>query len=181
MPSPCFTPGFTSSPHSSFYTDQIKSWGLRTLNIIVFYLFADKINKGDLLLNYSCILVWIHCFSRCFGCYCLACVTGFLGPGLGPCRLRSGEKGKNFGERREPSGGLGRGKGGGASATLSPPQTTSRLASLADFVFFLPQCAARSQAIWDQAPQWRKKTKNGVESQVAQARNMSIGEASALL
>ena len=111
MPSPCFTPGFTSSPHSSFYTDQIKSWGLRTLNIIVFYLFADKINKGDLLLNYSCILVWIHRFSRCFGCYCLACVTGFLGPGLGPCRLRSGEKGKNFGERREPSGGLGRGKG----------------------------------------------------------------------
>ena len=80
--------------------------------------------------------------------------------------------------QRWPRGG---GKGGGASATLSPPQTTSRLASLADFVFFLPQWAARSQAIWDQAPRWRKKTKNGVESQVAQARNMSIGEASALL
>ena len=92
-----------------------------------------------------------------------------------------GKKGKISASEESPAVAWGGGKGGGASATLSPPQTTSRLASLADFVFFLPQCAARSQAIWDQAPQWRKKTKNGVESQAAQARNMSIGEASALL
>ena len=104
-------PGLHPVRSSRTYTDRIKYWNLRTLNIIVFCLFAYKINEGDLPLNYSCFLVWIHCFSRCFGCYCLACITGALGPGLGPCRLRSGEKGKNFGERREPSGGLGRGKG----------------------------------------------------------------------
>ena len=32
--------------------------------------------------------------------------------------------------------------------TLSPPQTTSRLASLADFFLFFPQCGAWFQARW---------------------------------
>ena len=61
---------------------------------------------------------------------------------------KRGSNRKNIGERSEPSGGLGRGK------ELSPPQTTYRLASLADFLFrpqriffsFFSQCRAWSQA-----------------------------------
>ena len=45
---------------------EIKYWGLRRPNIIVFT-FCYKINKGDLSLMSSCvILVWIHRFSRFF-------------------------------------------------------------------------------------------------------------------
>jgi len=70
----------------------------------------------------------------------------------------------------------GGGKVGGASATLSLPQTTSRLASLADFFFsfLVPGYLGPGSVV-------EEKDKNGVESQVAQTPNMSIGEASALL
>ena len=45
---------------------EIKYWGLRRPNIIVFT-FCYKIKKGDLSLMSSCvILVWIHRFSRFF-------------------------------------------------------------------------------------------------------------------
>ena len=46
-----------------------------------------------------------------------------------------GSNRKNIGERSEPSGGLGRGK---APPPLSPPQATSRFASLANFFFLFP-------------------------------------------
>ena len=61
-----------------------------------------------------------------------------------------GEKGKNRGQigkisakeaRRAVAWG-----GGKAGATFSPPQTTSRLASLADFFLLFPHCGACSQA-----------------------------------
>ena len=64
-----------------------------------------------------------------------------LGPGSAGWR---GNR-KNIGEQSELTGDLGRGKGGGA-ATLCPPQITSRIASLADFFSFFPQCGAWSQA-----------------------------------
>ena len=61
-----------------------------------------------------------------------------------------GEKGKNRGQigkmsAKEASRAVawGRGKGG---ATFSPPQTTSRLASLADFFLLFPHGGACSQA-----------------------------------
>ena len=45
---------------------EIKYWGLRRPNIIVFT-FCYKINKGDLTLMSSCVfLVWSHRFSRFF-------------------------------------------------------------------------------------------------------------------
>lgn len=56
---------------------------------------------------------------------------------------------KNFGERSEPSGGLGRGKWRRRLRhPFSSPQTTSKLASLTDFFSFLSQFGAWSQAIW---------------------------------
>ena len=56
---------------------KINYWGPRTLNIIIFTFFYIKINNGDrltfdVLLSF---LVWIHRFSRCFGCYCVTPVT----------------------------------------------------------------------------------------------------------
>ena len=71
------------------------------------------------------------------------------------------KKGKISASEESPAVAWGGGKGGGASATLSPPQTTSRLASLADFFFFLPQCAAWSQAIWDRSAVEEKDKERG--------------------
>ena len=43
------------------------------------YLFFYKINKGHLLLMYSCVFfVWNQRFGRFFGCYCLTPVTLFI-------------------------------------------------------------------------------------------------------
>ena len=74
-------------------------------------------------------------------------------PSLGPGSA-VGEKGKKRGQIGEisaseasPAMAWGGRKGSlKASATLSPLQTTSRLASLADFFSFFPQCGAWSKA-----------------------------------
>ena len=44
------------------------------------YLFFNNINKGDLLLMYSCVF-WCEIVDLlgCFGCYCLIPVTFFIG------------------------------------------------------------------------------------------------------
>ena len=57
----------------------MRYWGLRTLNIIIFYLFFYKIYKGDLPLIYSCIF-WCEFIDLVgfFCCYFVTLVTPFI-------------------------------------------------------------------------------------------------------
>ena len=59
---------------------EIRYWGLRTLNIIIFYLFFYKIYKGDFPLIYSCIFLceFIDLVGFFFCCYFVTLVTPFI-------------------------------------------------------------------------------------------------------
>ena len=85
----------------------------------------------------------------------LQCVTGLLLTVAWDQALLKGQSRKKImAKQSEPSGSLGRGKGG-RRPPFPPPQSTARLPSLADLFFLfhpffcaiLPQCGAWSQAI----------------------------------
>ena len=126
------------------------------------YLFFYKINKGHLLLMYFCVFfVWNQRFGRFFGCYCLTPVTLFI--------IRSKDS-----TEKQP-----------AVRTLSiqrrvwPENPSNRRFFRPEvnfYFYFIPKCCLL-QSVFSLAG---RLCSGGfydvILPQIAQARNMSIGE-----